>query len=338
MNFLLFLLSFIYRLGCQFKNWLYTFKIFKPKKAPLPIISVGNITFGGSEKTPLVMNIISFILGKGYKPALLTRGYKGRWERKGGILSDGKIILGNWEDSGDEPYMVADNIPKAGIFVGKNRFISAQKAASLGFDVGILDDGFQDRLLHRDLDIVLYDQYEKLALREPLSSLKRAHFILIKKRDKAKKKKNIKKYFSHKAIFEYKVISKGFFELGEKDVIIPSEKIKGKKVVAFCGLARPQRFLLLLQKQGIQPEIFLKFPDHHSYPPSSLEKIFKKFNKAGAEALIMTEKDAVKVAESLKQRKVPSYFLKIGLQVESEFYSKILFHLQKWIISSDNED
>jgi len=124
MNFLFFL-SFFYCAASSFRNWLYSLKIFKAKKAPLPIISVGNITFGGSGKTPLVMSILSFLIEKDYKPALLTRGYKGNWQKKGGLLSDGNNILGSWQDSGDEPLMIAKNIPKAGIFVGRNRLSSA---------------------------------------------------------------------------------------------------------------------------------------------------------------------------------------------------------------------
>ena len=275
------------------------------------------------------MNVISFLLEEGYKPALLTRGYKGKWEKKGGILSDGKNILGNWNDSGDEPFMVAQNIPKAGIIVGKNRLASAHKAANLGFDVGVLDDGFQHRTLHRDLDIILYDPHENRPLREPLLSLKRAHLLLIKKKDELKKKNKVKKYLSRAAIFEYSVISRGFFSLEEEEVIIPVEKIKGKKILAFCGIARPERFLFLLQEEGIHPEFFLIFPDHHPYPSSSLKKILEKFYKADAEALIMTEKDAVKVADSLKQRGIPSYFLKIGLKVENGFYRKVLSSLKR---------
>lgn len=328
MNFLVFPLSLLYRAGSQFKNLLYHWKILKPKKAPLPIISIGNITFGGSEKTPLVMNVISFLLEQGYKPALLSRGYKGKWEKKGASLSDGRSILGSWEDSGDEAFMIAQNIPQAGIFIGKNRLHSSKRATRSGFNVGVLDDGFQHRILHRDLDIVLYDLSQKAALREPFSSLKRAHLLLVKKKDESNRKKEIKKDLSKKAFFEYSVISRGFFRLGEKGEKVSAERIRGKKVIAFCGIARPERFHSLLQEEGIYPKFFLKFPDHHPYPQSSLEKILKYFFKVEAEVLIMTEKDAVKVVDKINPRKIPAYYLKIDLEVEKEFYPAVLSVIQ----------
>jgi len=326
MNFLFFL-SFFYCAVSSFRNWLYSLKILKAKKAPLPVISIGNITFGGSGKTPLVMSILSLLIEKDYKPALLTRGYKGNWEKKGGILSDGNNILGNWQDSGDEPFMIAKNIPKAGIFVGRNRLSSAQTAAKLGFNLALLDDGFQYRPLARDLDIVLYDLCSKLPLREFPSSLKRADYLLVEKKQKKKIKKGKKIYLIAKALFEYEVKSQGFFEVGKDGIMVSPAKIKSKKALAFCAIARPQRFLSLLHKQGIYPLNLLKFPDHHLYPSSSLEKILKTLKKTQAEILITTEKDAVKVADRLIQRQIPSFYLKIKLQVENKFYSHLLSFL-----------
>ena len=203
MEILLFFLSFLYQFGSQFKNLLYEGKIFKPKRAPLPIISVGNIAFGGSEKTPLAMNLISFLEKQGYKPALVSRGYKGKWEREGGVLSDGRRILGSWKESGDEPYMVAQNFPSTGIFIGKNRHLSCEKAKDFGFEIALLDDGFQHRRLHRDLDIVLFNPLEKTLRREPVSALNRAHLILVKRNLESKEKNQIRKAFAKNDVFEF---------------------------------------------------------------------------------------------------------------------------------------
>ncbi len=271
MYLLLYFLSFPYRWVCQFKNILYRKSILKPKKASLPIISIGNIVFGGSEKTPLAMSLLTFLIENGYKPALFSRGYKGRWEKRGGVLSDGQNILGSWKDSGDEAFMAAQNIPQAGIFIGKNRFSSAERAFRVGFDMGVIDDGFQHRSIQRELDIVLYNSHEKKALREPFSSLRRAHFLLIKRRDKFNIKERLREKFPEAALFEYSVISKGFFALGEKGEKIAAENLRGQKVIAFCGIARPERFSSILDKEGIEPEIFLSnfqiiTPTRH--PPS----------------------------------------------------------------------
>jgi len=324
MNFL-FWLSFIYCGVSRFRYFLYSLHFLKSKKASLPVINIGNLTFGGSGKTPLAMDILSFLIEKNYKPALLTRGYKGNWEKKGGILSDGGKILGSWQDCGDEPFMIAKNIAKAGIFVGKDRFSSAQMAVKLGFNIALLDDGFQYYPLARDIDIILYETSPNLPRREFDSSLKRADYILVEKGLKKEMKR--KKYMAGKNIYEYEIKSKGFFELGNEEKQIPLSNLKSKKALAFCAIARPERFLHLLHQHEIYPLYLLKFPDHHSYPSSSMVKIFKTAKKLQAEILIMTEKDAVKVTESLPMLEIPSFYLKIELKPENKFYSQLLSFL-----------
>ena len=328
MEILLFFVSLLSRLGSQVKNLLYGWKTFKPERAPLPVISVGNIVLGGSEKTPLVMNLISFLGKEGFKPALISRGYKGKWERKGGVLSDSKGIFGTWEESGDEPYMVAQNVPEAGIFIGKRRLLSCQKAKDLGFDVALLDDGFQHRRLHRDLDIVLYDPEENIALREPSSSLKRAHIILVKKSVEAKEKNRIKTTFSSAAVFEYSVFNRGFLRLSSEEKL-PADAFNGKRALAFCGIARPERFYTLLKEAGMEIVFFFKFPDHHPYPLSSLEKIVYQYSKLKPAVAVTTEKDAIKIASCDNALKhIPVYYLKIDLDLEEKFYERITSCLQ----------
>ncbi len=330
MKFLFFLLSFPYRTGCQLKNWLYNRKFLTPQKAPLPVISVGNIAFGGTEKTPMVVNLISFLAQRGFKPALVSRGYKGKWEKKGGVLSDGKNIFGSWLDSGDEPFLVAQNIPSAGIFIGKNRLVSCRRAAQSGFGIAVLDDGFQHRRLHRDLDIVLYDPDETIALREHVTSLKRAHILLIKK---GANSQNIKQRFPKICTLEYSVRSAGLFKVGQEEMI-QVEKFREKKNLAFCAIAQPERFRSTLQKEGLQPLAFLKFADHHSYPPSSVKKIKDIYQNTQAGAIITTEKDAVKLADKDKFKDLPFYYLKIALDLDHEFYPEFVRLLQNRGISA----
>jgi tetraacyldisaccharide 4'-kinase len=328
MKVLLFLFSIFSQLVCQIKNLLYERKIFKPRKSPLPVISVGNIAFGGTEKTPLVMELMSFLIREGIKPALISRGYKGKWEKRGGVLSDGRKIFGTWKESGDEPFMVSQNIPQAGIFIGKQRLISCQKAKELGFQVAILDDGFQHRRLSRDLDIVLYDPQEKIALREGDFSLKRANILLLKNGVESPLKKNLKEKFPQTEIFDYSVINRGFFRLGAKESL-PSESFNGKKILAFCGIARAQRFITLLQEGGMEIAFFFNFPDHYSYPISSLEKIVKKYQELRPNAAMTTEKDAIKIIPDKNfLEKIPVYYLKIGLELEGKFYERIKSFLQ----------
>ena len=328
MNPFLLIFSLFHRSVCRLKSWLYSRKAFKPEKIPFPVISVGNIVFGGSGKTPLVMNLLSFLVQKGSKPALISRGYKGKWERTGGVLSDGKSIKGNWQDSGDEAYLVASNIPASGVFVGKDRLASCQMARDTGFEIAVLDDGFQHLRLQRDLDIVLYDPTEKIALRESLSSLKRAHIILTEKKAAAEAKMRLKKRFPQSDIFEYEVQNRGFFRLG-RDERESKERLGQKRALAFCGIARPQRFFSCLHKEGIRPARLLKFPDHHSYPASSVKRIVKEFRRTNAEALVTTEKDAVKVSDTKELACLPVYYLKIELRPERAFYLNISSFLER---------
>src|SRR4030042_1951907 len=134
--------SFFSRRLSRIKNFLYDRGVFKPRRAPLPVISVGNISLGGTEKTPLAMELLSGLLALGRRPALISRGYKGRWEKTGGVLSDGRSILGTWQDAGDEPCLIARSFPAVGVYVGKNRLTSCRRAAGAGVDIAGLDDGF----------------------------------------------------------------------------------------------------------------------------------------------------------------------------------------------------
>lgn len=312
--------SFLVRLGSQAKNFFYDKKILKPQAAPFPVISVGNISFGGTEKTPLAMELLDRLQKMGLRPALITRGYRGRWERKGGILSDGEKILGTWEEAGDEPFMVAQSNPGAGVFVGRDRFQSCLRAHQSGFNIGVLDDGFQHRRLRRDMDIVLVNPEEKTGLREHPSGLRRADIILVKKprQNNHEPLKRIRP--PHSLVFRYDVSATGFQKLGNAE-IFAADAFREKKVMAFCGIARPQRFSALLEKTGADVVFFLRFPDHHRYPPRSLKRIRKAFEDLRPEAVLATEKDAVKIAGCKDfLEKVPVHIMHLGLNIDTGFY------------------
>lgn len=327
MKFLLFPFSLLHRTVCWLRSFAYRWKLIHAEKAPLPVICVGNVSFGGSEKTPMAMNLIAKLWEHGYKPALISRGYRGRWEKQGGILSDGKSTHGDWQDSGDEPYMVARNFTHTGIFIGKNRLLSCQKAKGLEFDIAVLDDGFQHLRLHRDIDIVMFNPDEKITLRESASSLNRSHLVLVKKDTKAQLNNRLKGRIPQSSIYCYSVKVKGLFPLGS-DQSTPPETVKNKKILAFCGIASPYRFSALLKANGILTYTFLSFKDHHPYPSASLNKIKKACINTGAEAAITTEKDAVKIADRIDLGKIPVYYLKIDLDIEPGFYPR-LFSLLK---------
>jgi tetraacyldisaccharide 4'-kinase len=319
MKLALLVFSLFSRFISRIKNFLYDRGTLRPRLAPLPVVSVGNLSLGGTEKTPLAMELLSRLLALGRRPALVSRGYKGHWEKTGGVVSDGRAVFGTWEDGGDEPYLIARTIPGAGVYVGKDRLTSCRRAAEAGFDVAVLDDGFQHRRLARDLDILLFSPEEKIAWREPLSSFRRSDILLIK--TEAEKSRTIERWrgrFSG-AIFTYSVVIRGISDLrsGERYSV---ESLAKTKLLAFCGIARPGRFQETIRKAGLTTVSFLPFPDHHPYPTGSLDRIIRTFHRQGADALITTAKDAVKIAGRVGELGTTSvYVLEVGLDIEPGF-------------------
>ncbi len=321
-------LSLAHQVGCWMNNILYDLGIRRAYKAPLPVISVGNIAFGGSEKTPLVMSILSLCLKNGIRPALVTRGYKGQWEKTGGILSDGRQRFVTWKQAGDEPFMVSLRFPQVGIYIGRNRLISCQKAFREHFQVAVLDDGFQHRKLQRNLDIVLCNPSEKTTLREPFSSLKRADIILIRQDGEAPAKKKMKENFSKAKVFTYSVENQGFYS-SKDGSLYPAALLEHKRLLFVSGIARPQRFFSILKREGLIPVSALQFPDHHAYPPSSIKKISREIQEMGIEAVLTTEKDHFKLSALQKEQNIPLLYNRIELKVDSEFYQEILLSLSR---------
>ncbi|MBM3285427.1 MAG: tetraacyldisaccharide 4'-kinase [Candidatus Aminicenantes bacterium] len=328
MKILVLVFSLFSRSFSRIKNLAYDYRIFKPRRAPLPVISVGSIALGGTEKTPLAMEVLRFLLDKGHRPALVFRGYKGRWEKEGGLVSDGAKILATWEQAGDEPFMVARAVPGAGILVGKNRFVSCERAAKLGFDVAVLDDGFQHRRLARNLDIAVYSPLERIALREPRSSLRRTDIILVNAAiPDAKIARELPR--TRENVFTYAVEPQGFFHLWDNESIA-KEELGKMRLLAFCGIAGPDRFFAQLQTAGARVVSSLIFPDHHPYPDSSVEKILRTVKTTGAGAAVTTEKDAAKLLDRRDLfSDLPVYWLKIGVRLEPGFYARLESFLRK---------
>jgi len=327
MKFLLAAFSPFSRLVCRVKAGLYSRGILKPGKTPIETVSVGNLSFGGTGKTPLASELLGYFIRSGRKPAFVSRGYKGAWESGGGVLSDGTRLLGSWTQGGDEPFMVARRHPRAGVFVGRDRFRSCRKAGDLGFDIAVLDDGFQHLRLARDLDIVLFEPVKKPALREGTSSLERAGIILVRR--EAGAQETIRTRFPRAAVFEYEVGSRALVRPNGLDRR-PDAALKGKTVLVFCGIARPERFRRQVESCGATIAAAEFFPDHYGYPPAAAKRIARRFRESGAEAAVTTEKDAVKLetANSLFGD-IPLYYLEIGLDIDPAFYETVASALRE---------
>ncbi|MBU1486730.1 tetraacyldisaccharide 4'-kinase, partial [bacterium] len=306
-GFCLFLREFLYRAG-----------VFTSKRLSAKVISIGNITLGGTGKTPAVMALAKKLQGEGRKVAVLLRGYKGRLENKGGVVSDGSSLLLNPREAGDEAYLLAKRLPKIPVLVGKNRIKSGKAAINkFGVDVLILDDGFQHRRLARDLDIVLIDAANPFGagrlfpsgiLREPLSALSRADVFLLTRTDEAADYKKIRERLLkiNPSALIIESVHKPISILDKEGKGHPLTIIKGKKVLALSGIGHPESFEMMLKNLGAKGAVCLRYPDHHSYSQRDIEEIKEKSKEV--ELIISTEKDKVRLPLSL----LPSiFFLRI---------------------------
>ncbi|MHB8055169.1 MAG: tetraacyldisaccharide 4'-kinase [Candidatus Aminicenantales bacterium] len=291
--------------------------------APIPVISLGNLTLGGSGKTPLAAELIMHFLARGRHPALVTRGYRGSWERRGGVLSDGRSVFGGPREAGDEPAMIARRFPEAGVFVGRHRYLSCLKAEALGFDLCILDDGFQHLSLARDLDIVLHDPESREPLRESESALARAAILLLPREKNAGSVPGYQHRFPGLKICEYEVAPREI-DFGGAAPPAPPDRLKGKRILAFAGIARPDRFFDLLKSLGATVVARLAFPDHYSYPSAGIARISAAVSRHRPEMVLTTEKDAVKLgAVDRTFGGLSLAVLRIGLDLPPDFYARV---------------
>jgi len=317
--------SKVYGGAVKLRRLFYKKNILTSKRLPCPIISIGNITLGGTGKTPMTIYLVQALKQLGYNVVVISRGYKGRAERIGGIVSDGKVLLMTPEMSGDEPYMMAKKLKDVPVIVGKNRFKAGRVAISkFDPDVIVLDDGFQHLTLQRDLDIVLLDYHKPFGnrhllprgvMREPVSALLCADAIILTKTDTVnnnetssllrklgsfERKKPVYRSFHHP--FVSKIINgeeKIFEKNMQESLRQNSDCIKGRTVFAFSGLADNHNFLRTLKSLKCNVSGFMEFPDHHPYSEMDLDKILSAAKKSMSECLITTEKDYVRIVHKI---------------------------------------
>ncbi len=315
-------LSWIYGSLVLARGWLYERRILKPKRLPCAVISVGNITVGGTGKTPTVIWIAKYLRDAGFRVAILLRGYRRQKSSSPiAVVSDGKEILLSTAESGDEAQMIAKATPGIPVLVGKDRYGTGLEAIRRwGVQVVILDDGFQYRQLARELDIVTVDGTQTFGtgrllpagtLREPISALRRADAILLTRMDIVKARGDkapaavraaIEKYVKAEQIGESCHQPTTLYRLGTGgfDKLNPAEKIglsllKGQRALAVCGIGNPSAFADTLRRYAPQHVELLAFPDHHRYTPSDLIAIRERARLAGANMIVITQKDEQKL-------------------------------------------
>lgn len=320
------ILAYIYYFVTSFRNWLFDKGILKIKKLDdVFVICIGNITVGGTGKTPAVQYFAKRLSQEGRKVAVVSRGYRGKRKVEPLIVSDGKNILVSSKESGDEPYSHALNL-KVPVIVGKDRY-KACKLAKEVFDVDtiILDDGFQHRKLFRNMDIVLIDAtnpfgWEALlpkgTLRESFHpAAKRASEFIITKSDLVPEREveKLKRFLKGKYKKPVSVAKHGISSLCDiEGNAKPLFWVKGKRVLLFSGLANPLNFektVISLDPSYIERIDFL---DHHSFKEKDIELIKKRAEDMKANYIITTEKDIVKLPKNIHMENL--YILKIEFE------------------------
>jgi tetraacyldisaccharide 4'-kinase len=301
MQMLLMAPSLAYALLQRLRAWLYRTGALNARRLPRPVISIGNIAVGGTGKTPVTAYIARLLLAQGLRVAVLSRGYGGSLEGQVQIVSNGTTVALSAAECGDEPFLLASTIPGLMVVIGSDRYAAGLLAMEqLSPDVFLLDDGFQHLRLHRDLNILLLDYARPFGngwtlpaglLREPKHAALRADLV-------------IRTRCPDGAVVSAVVPGRPHccarHLLGDAIPLAGGEPIRldalrGKKALAFAGIAEPELFFDGLRGRGLNLVATLTLPDHAPYDGATLHEIMDKFRKSGAEVALTTEKDGVKL-------------------------------------------
>ncbi|MDH3345756.1 MAG: tetraacyldisaccharide 4'-kinase [Kiritimatiellaceae bacterium] len=333
------MLSWLFYVLVQLRLVLHRHRIIRASTLGCQVISVGNLTVGGTGKTPIVETFARSLTEKGRKVAILSRGYKSRktplWEkilkkeeRLPRVVSDGKRLLLNSDLAGDEPYMLASNLPEVAVLVDKDRVKAGKYAIrKLGCDTLVLDDGFQYLKVENRLDIVLVDYtnpfgYENVLprglLREPSRNIKRAGFIFITKcppEGAPELKAKLREWNPHAEISECRHSSKYLKNVYTREQV-SLETIQGKKVATISGIAVPKGFEDGVRRLGAEVVYHARYADHHRYTQQEIIETINQSVEAGAEIILTTEKDAVRFPR-IDRCDIPVIYLRVEIEMLS---------------------
>lgn len=335
-------LSFLYRGIVQARLWFYRKRLLRDRQLGCMVISIGNLTVGGTGKTPVVEKFARELQTGGRKVAILSRGYKSKKppllkrlaNRFGSdedfvprIVSDGKQILLDSQDAGDEPYMLATNLKNVIVLVDRDRVKSGIYAIDkLGCDTLLLDDGLQYLRLKHRLDVVLVDRQAPFGnehllprgtLREPPPNLKRASLILITKcvpgEDNSELIARIRQYNRTAKIIECRHRPQ-YLQHVYNSSTLPLEFLKGRYVGAISAIAQPESFENALRGLGAKVELSRHFADHHRFSEREIAGFIRRCVNRDVGAIMTTEKDSVRFPK-LKDLELPIYFLRVEIEI-----------------------
>jgi len=286
----------------------------RSKRLPCGVVSVGNITVGGTGKTPMTLWLAGEFADAGIRTVIVSRGYRGEAEAVGGVVSDGKTLFMDAATAGDEPFMMAESLMAAQrcvpVVVGRNRYAAGLLAVRrFGAEVLLLDDAFQHLRLARDLDLLLLDARAPFGngrilpqgpLREPLSALKRADAVILTRCDPGATPatRNLERRFIGRPIFRAvhqplirRIVRHSPPASDKPRSAHPEATDRRRTVFAFSGLARNETFIPTVESLGFRVADRAGFPDHHPYGPLDLAKLSAAAASSGVEGIVTTEKD-----------------------------------------------
>lgn len=320
----------VYSLLIKIRNWFFDINVFKSRKVNAGVISVGNLTVGGSGKTPMVIFLLNLLKKERKKVGVLSRGY-GRKSTGYLLVSDSEKIFPSVDNCGDEMYQTAMEC-KVAAAVSEKRVIGAQNLIrETGVDTIVLDDAFQHRWIDRDVNLLLFEQkflYDKSIvnqsllptgiMREPFSAVKRADAVIINRKFSEAKDltEPVRKYFTGKKIFyaHYKAIELVDIKKGDRYGL---KEFEGQKSLIVSGVANPYSFINVLAQTNVDTQNQIIFRDHKYYTLKEVQKIRKAFYSTNSHSVVTTEKDAVKLSQYSKELDdIDIYFLKIELAMD----------------------
>lgn len=305
---------------------------FASSRASCPVVSVGNLTFGGTGKTPFVEFLARRLRFEGKRPAILSRGYR---RRSTGVVvvSRGEGPVVGPDEGGDEPVATAKKLPGVPVVVAERRADGARTAIDLGADVILLDDGYQHLALARDVNLLLLDAADPFGggrlppggrLREPLSALARADAIVFTRVNRGnptpEARETVARWNPEAPVFTARLRPAGLWDESGSPVAI--FELATRRFVAVCGVANPAGFAASLAELELRPEELFAFPDHHRYSRRNLARIRRAADRTGSVWIVTTEKDAVKLEG---RTSLPLVTLRLDVEVaEAGFFPLLL--------------
>jgi tetraacyldisaccharide 4'-kinase len=323
--------AILYAVGLKLYLLLYRIGIRKATRLPCRVICIGNLTMGGTGKTPTTQAVCRMLSAQGRRVAVIIRGYGGEYEHGCALVSDGADVLMTVRQAGDEAYLLARTLPGVPIAVGRDRIRTGRLICeTCSPDIIVMDDGFQHWRLHRDLNIVLLNACEPFdngwtvprgMLREPKSHLRRADIVLLTNSVRAGDEKlallrqEVAGLAPTRPIFGGDLSPVALLDVNGNEFGDLSW-LKGRKVAAMSALGNPASFEAMLRDLGAILTKTYRFRDHHDVTRREFEHISWKSDQAGAEAVVTTEKDAVKM--STVKAELPLLVLRVAMRISDE--------------------